>query len=45
VRDRPVAVLSGPNMAEEIAAGLPTAAAIASEDGELAERCRTRSTR
>jgi glycerol-3-phosphate dehydrogenase (NAD(P)+) len=38
VRDRPVAVLSGPNMAEEIAAGLPTAAAIASEDGELAER-------
>jgi glycerol-3-phosphate dehydrogenase (NAD(P)+) len=38
VRDRPVAVLSGPNMAEEIAAGLPTAAAIASEDGDLAER-------
>jgi glycerol-3-phosphate dehydrogenase (NAD(P)+) len=38
VRDRPVAVLSGPNMAEEIAAGLPTAAAIASEDAELAER-------
>jgi glycerol-3-phosphate dehydrogenase (NAD(P)+) len=38
VRDRPVAVLSGPNMAEEIAAGLPTAAAIASEDIELAER-------
>jgi glycerol-3-phosphate dehydrogenase (NAD(P)+) len=38
VRDRPVAVLSGPNMAEEIAAGLPTAAALASEDVELAER-------
>jgi glycerol-3-phosphate dehydrogenase (NAD(P)+) len=38
VRDRPVAVLSGPNMAEEIAAGLPTAAAIASEDADLAER-------
>jgi glycerol-3-phosphate dehydrogenase (NAD(P)+) len=38
VRDRPVAVLSGPNMAEEIAAGLPTAAAIASEDVDLAER-------
>jgi len=38
VRDRPVAVLSGPNMAEEIAAGLPTAAVIASEDLELAER-------
>ena len=38
VRDRAVAVLSGPNMAEEIAAGLPTATVIASEDGELAER-------
>lgn len=38
VRDRPVAVLSGPNMAEEVAAGLPTAAAIASEDSKLAER-------
>jgi glycerol-3-phosphate dehydrogenase (NAD(P)+) len=38
VRDRPVAVLSGPNMAEEIAAGLPTAAVIASEDVQLAER-------
>jgi glycerol-3-phosphate dehydrogenase (NAD(P)+) len=38
VRERPVAVLSGPNMAEEIAAGLPTAAALASEDVELAER-------
>src|SRR5439155_12532861 len=32
---RPVAVLSGPNFAEEIAAGLPAAAVIASEDGEL----------
>ncbi len=38
VRDRPVAVLSGPNMAEEIAAGLPTAAVIASDDAALAER-------
>jgi glycerol-3-phosphate dehydrogenase (NAD(P)+) len=38
VRDRPVAVLTGPNMAEEIAAGLPTAAVIASEDVQLAER-------
>ena len=38
VRGRPVAVLSGPNMAEEIAHGLPTAAVIASEDGALAER-------
>jgi len=37
VRDRPVAVLSGPNMAEEIAVGLPTAAVIASEDDALAE--------
>jgi glycerol-3-phosphate dehydrogenase (NAD(P)+) len=36
VRNRPVAVLSGPNMAEEIAEGLPTAAVIASEDGFLA---------
>jgi glycerol-3-phosphate dehydrogenase (NAD(P)+) len=35
---RSVAVLSGPNMAEEIAAGLPTAAAIASSDSGLAER-------
>jgi glycerol-3-phosphate dehydrogenase (NAD(P)+) len=37
VTDRPVAVLSGPNMAEEIAAGLPTAAVIASDDEELAD--------
>jgi glycerol-3-phosphate dehydrogenase (NAD(P)+) len=36
VSGRPVAVLSGPNMAEEIAVGLPTAAVIASEDGYLA---------
>ena len=36
VRGRPVAVLSGPNMAEEIANDLPTAAVIASEDGYLA---------
>ena len=36
VRGRAVAVLSGPNMAEEIAEGLPTAAVIASEDGGLA---------
>jgi glycerol-3-phosphate dehydrogenase (NAD(P)+) len=36
VRGRAVAVLSGPNMAEEIAVGLPTAAVIASEDGFLA---------
>ncbi|HVR12627.1 MAG TPA: NAD(P)H-dependent glycerol-3-phosphate dehydrogenase [Gaiellaceae bacterium] len=37
VTERPVAVLSGPNMAEEVAAGLPTAAVIASEDAALAE--------
>ncbi|HEX7082757.1 MAG TPA: NAD(P)H-dependent glycerol-3-phosphate dehydrogenase [Gaiellaceae bacterium] len=38
VRDRPVAVLSGPTMAEEVAAGLPAAVVVASEDAELAER-------
>jgi glycerol-3-phosphate dehydrogenase (NAD(P)+) len=37
VEGRPVAVLSGPNMAEEIAEGLPSAAVIASDDGTLAE--------
>jgi glycerol-3-phosphate dehydrogenase (NAD(P)+) len=37
VTDRPVAVLSGPNMAEEVADGLPTAAVIASEDEAFAE--------
>jgi glycerol-3-phosphate dehydrogenase (NAD(P)+) len=36
VENRPVAVLSGPNIADEIAHGLPTAAVIASEDGYLA---------
>jgi glycerol-3-phosphate dehydrogenase (NAD(P)+) len=36
VRDRGVAVLSGPNMAEEVAAGLPGATVIASEDEGLA---------
>jgi glycerol-3-phosphate dehydrogenase (NAD(P)+) len=38
VRDRPVAVLSGPNFAEEVAEGLPAAAVIASEDAALALR-------
>ena len=38
VRERPVAVLSGPNVAEEIARGLPAAAVVASEDAALAER-------
>jgi glycerol-3-phosphate dehydrogenase (NAD(P)+) len=37
VGGRPVAVLSGPNMAEEIVAGLPSAAVIASENRTLAE--------
>jgi glycerol-3-phosphate dehydrogenase (NAD(P)+) len=36
VRDRPVAVLSGPNIAEEIVSGLPAAAVIAGEDVALA---------
>ena len=36
VRGRPVAVLSGPNIAEEISRGLPAAAVIASEDAQLA---------
>jgi glycerol-3-phosphate dehydrogenase (NAD(P)+) len=38
VRDRPVAVLSGPNIAEEIAQGLPAAAVIASDRDELSVR-------
>ncbi len=36
VRGRPVAVMSGPNMAEEVAAGLPGATVVASEETELA---------
>jgi glycerol-3-phosphate dehydrogenase (NAD(P)+) len=36
VEERPVAVLSGPNFAEEIAEGLPAAAVIASENEALA---------
>jgi len=36
VRGRPVAVLSGPNMADEVSRGLPGATVIASEDEELA---------
>jgi glycerol-3-phosphate dehydrogenase (NAD(P)+) len=38
VQDRPGAVLSGPNMAEEVVTGLPGAAVIASEDEGLALR-------
>jgi glycerol-3-phosphate dehydrogenase (NAD(P)+) len=37
VKGSAVAVLSGPNMAEEIAAGLPSAAVIASEDRAFAD--------
>jgi glycerol-3-phosphate dehydrogenase (NAD(P)+) len=36
VEGRPVAVLSGPNLAEEIAAGLPAVSVIASADADLA---------
>jgi glycerol-3-phosphate dehydrogenase (NAD(P)+) len=36
IHDRPVAVLSGPNIAGEILRGLPAAAVVASEDLELA---------
>jgi glycerol-3-phosphate dehydrogenase (NAD(P)+) len=36
IADAPVAVLSGPNHAEEIAQGLPAAAVLASKDEELA---------
>jgi glycerol-3-phosphate dehydrogenase (NAD(P)+) len=38
VRDRPVAVLSGPNIADEIIRGLPAAAVVASDDLALAVR-------
>ncbi len=38
VRSRPVAVLSGPNIAEEIVRGLPAAAVVASDELELAVR-------
>jgi glycerol-3-phosphate dehydrogenase (NAD(P)+) len=38
VRGRPVAVLSGPNIAEEIVRRLPAAAVVASDDLELAVR-------
>jgi glycerol-3-phosphate dehydrogenase (NAD(P)+) len=38
VRGRPVAVLSGPNMAEEVRAGLPAVSVVASEELELARR-------
>ncbi len=40
----PVAVLSGPTFAHEVAAGLPTAVTLACEDPALAERLRDRIT-
>jgi glycerol-3-phosphate dehydrogenase (NAD(P)+) len=39
---RRVAVLSGPNMAEEVVAGLPAATVIASDDAELARELQER---
>jgi glycerol-3-phosphate dehydrogenase (NAD(P)+) len=39
--DRPVAVLSGPNFAEEIGHGLPAAAVVASRDDVLASHLQT----
>ncbi len=38
----PIAVLSGPTFAHEVAAGLPTAVTLACEDAELGERLATR---
>jgi glycerol-3-phosphate dehydrogenase (NAD(P)+) len=38
VSSRPVAVLSGPNVADEVVRGLPAAAVVASDDLELAVR-------
>ena len=38
VHGRPIAVLSGPNMADEVTDGLPSVAVIASQDHALAER-------
>jgi glycerol-3-phosphate dehydrogenase (NAD(P)+) len=40
--DAQVAVLSGPSFADEVAAGLPTAVTLATEDAELAEALRQR---
>jgi glycerol-3-phosphate dehydrogenase (NAD(P)+) len=38
ISPRRIAVLSGPNLASEIARGLPASAVVAAEDGELADR-------
>jgi glycerol-3-phosphate dehydrogenase (NAD(P)+) len=40
--DSPLAVLSGPTFAHEVAAGLPTAVTLACEDRELGEALRSR---
>jgi glycerol-3-phosphate dehydrogenase (NAD(P)+) len=40
--DSPIAVLSGPSFAHEVASGLPTAVTLACEDHRLAERLRER---
>src|SRR5688572_22982325 len=40
--DAPVAVLSGPSFADEVAAGRPTAVTLAAEDGALGESLRQR---
>ena len=40
--DAPIAVLSGPTFAHEVAAGLPTAVTLACEDAELGERLAVR---
>ncbi|PTQ63449.1 glycerol-3-phosphate dehydrogenase (NAD(P)+) [Sphingomonas sp. PP-CE-3G-477] len=40
--DAPIAVLSGPTFAHEVAAGLPTAVTLACEDAALGERLATR---
>lgn len=43
--DAPIAVLSGPTFAHEVAAGLPTAVTLAAEDQALAEALRERISR
>jgi glycerol-3-phosphate dehydrogenase (NAD(P)+) len=40
--EAPIAVLSGPTFAHEVAAGLPTAVTLAAEDMQLADRLRDR---
>ena len=40
--ERPVAALSGPSFAEEVARGVPTAVAVASDDADVARRVQDR---